>query len=154
MRATARLVVLAGALVACGSPGSSSSSGPDAGPMPGGTYLQSFSTWYCGNACGMDDSGSCGTTYCGTRVDATVEGAALSQLRMNGPSGMYMGGGLCGRHVEIVALDSGRSVVVPIIDACAACNQDDHVDLTLATWNALGLDPCAGTFRQKWRIVD
>jgi hypothetical protein len=102
----------------------------------------------------MDDRGSCGTTYCETHVGSGELGAALSQIRMNGPSGVWKGGGLCGKQIEIVALDSGRSIVVPVVDACEACNADDHVDLTLDVWIALGIDPCAGTFRQQWRFVN
>jgi hypothetical protein len=64
---------------------------------------------------------------------------------MNGPSGTFMGGGLCGKQIEIVAVDTGRSIVIPVIDACEACNADDHVDLTLAVWQELGLNTCAGT---------
>jgi hypothetical protein len=83
-----------------------------------------------------------------------VLGAALSINRMNGPSGVWMGGGLCGKQIEIVALDTGRSIVVPVNDACEACTADDHVDLTLGVWQQLGLDTCAGTFRQEWRFVN
>lgn len=130
---------------------------PPPPPPPGGgggDYTESFSTWYCGDACGMNDTGSCGTTYCETHVGSGELGAALSQIRMNGASGTWMGGGLCGKQIEVVALDTGRSIVVPVIDACEACNQDDHVDLTLDVWKALGVDPCAGKFRQKWRFVN
>ncbi|HEY2514874.1 MAG TPA: RlpA-like double-psi beta-barrel domain-containing protein, partial [Polyangiaceae bacterium] len=73
---------------------------------------------------------------------------------MNGPSGTWMGGGLCGRQIEIVAKDTGKSIVIPVIDACEACNQDDHVDLTLGVWNALGENPCNGPFAQEWRFVN
>ena len=72
---------------------------------------------------------------------------------MAGPSGTFNGGGLCGKNIEIVVLATGKSIIVPVIDACVACNADDHVDLTLAVWNALGVDPCAGTFQQQWRFV-
>jgi hypothetical protein len=82
-----------------------------------------------------------------------VLGAALSISRMNGPSGTYNGGGLCGMQIEIVVQSTGASIVVPVIDACQACDQDDHVDLTLGVWNALGLDPCLGMFQQEWRFV-
>jgi len=120
----------------------------------GGAFTQSRSTWYCGSACGSDDTSSCGTTYCGSQVDPHVVGAALSLTRMNGPSGTYMGGGLCGRKIEIHALDTDKRIVVPVIDACVACMADDHVDLTLGAWQALGIDPCLGTFRQEWRFVN
>jgi hypothetical protein len=102
----------------------------------------------------MNDLGSCGTTYCGTHVGSGERGAALSQIRMNGPSGVWMGGGLCGKMIQIIALDTGRSVTIPVVDACEACNADDHVDLTLDVWNDLGVDPCAGKFRQEWRFVN
>jgi hypothetical protein len=127
---------------------------PVTGGTGGGGYTKSFSTWYCGNACGTDDTGSCGTTYCGTQVAPTVMVAALSQIRMNGSSGVYNGGGLCGKQIEVVAVATGASVVVPVEDACEACNADDHVDLSLAVWQALGVDPCAGTFQQQWRFVN
>jgi hypothetical protein len=154
------LAVLFASAIGCGSsegPSGGSndggSGGSSGGSNDGGGYTPSHSTWYCGNACGTDDTGSCGTTYCGTTVDPTVLGAALSLTRMNGPSGKYMGGGLCGKQIEIVALDTGRSITVPVIDACGACGADDHVDLTLAVWQQLGVDPCAGTFKQEWRFV-
>ena len=58
------------------------------------------------------------------------------------------------KQIEIVVRSTGQSIVVPVIDACEACDADDHVDLTIGVWNALGLDPCAGTVQQEWRFLD
>jgi hypothetical protein len=97
---------------------------------------------------------SCGLSYCEDTIDTNVLGAALSIKRMNGPSGVWKGGGLCGKHVEIVVQSTGQSIIVPVLDACQACDVDDHVDLTLAVWQRLGINTCDGRFNQKWRFVD
>lgn len=47
-----------------------------------------------------------------------------------------------------ISAPNGRSVTVPILDKCQACDNDaPHIDLTAGTFQALGYDLSQGVIR-------
>jgi len=92
-------------------------------------------------------AGSCGIVY---NDDAFI--AALGNTWMNGE---YISSE-CGRQIRVTNLGSfypvggeGNSIIVTVMDTCSTCDED-HIDLSIAAWNALTDDTEFGLLNVEW----
>lgn len=92
-------------------------------------------------------AGSCGEVH-----DDNAFIAALGNAWMNGE---YMSEE-CGRQIRVTNLGSfypvggeGRSIIVTVKDTCESCDED-HIDLSIAAWNALTDNTDFGLINVAW----
>jgi hypothetical protein len=73
-----------------------------------------------------------------------------------GPGGSFGAGKYCGMCVEVSY--GGNTIIATIVEACATCNSDAHIDLAAPGGVALGLGqgsaPRDVTSGVSWRAVD
>jgi hypothetical protein len=91
---------------------------------------------YCGY-CGTE-SGSGGGT-CPTGISDTVPNTSTGKnfVAFKGPGGSFANGVYCGMCVDVTY--GGKTVTATVVDACATCSQDTHIDLSLSVASTLGL---------------
>ena len=83
-------------------------------------------------------------------------GPTQSELTLVKDEGRYGDNGnaspLCGKQVEIINTDNGKSVVVTIKDDCPTCKNYNSIDLSVAAFKKLdSLDK--GQVPIKWRFL-
>ena len=59
---------------------------------------------------------------------------------------------LCGKQVEIINTDNGKSVIVTIADDCPTCLNSNSIDLSTGAFNQIG-DESTGQLPIKWRFL-
>jgi len=59
---------------------------------------------------------------------------------------------LCGKQVEIINIQNGKSVVVPIKDDCPTCKNYNSIDLSVAAFEKLATKD-KGEVDIKWRFL-
>lgn len=92
----------------------------------------------------MQQNGNAGA--CGK---ANPDSAPLVAL----PSAMYSGGKHCGRKIQIVNLDNGKSVTAVEADECPTCTTSTSLDLSTGAYDQIG-DRDTGMLPIKWWFVD
>jgi expansin (peptidoglycan-binding protein) len=119
-----------------------------------GQGCSSYKT-YCGY-CGTESGSGSGT--CPSGISNTVTNIANPQyfVALTGPGGNFANGRYCGMCVEVTY--GGRTIIATVVDACATCTSNAHVDLSLSASVALGLGQGSATGHATsgvtWRTVN
>jgi hypothetical protein len=112
----------------------------------------SFKTFcgYCGT-----ESGSKNTQICPSSITNTVSNIGTPHFAAF-PINTFGQGKYCGMCVEVTW--QGKTITATVVDECATCPTNNHIDLSLSAATALGLgqngatgDPTSGV---TWKAVD
>lgn len=120
----------------------SKSSSPAAAPSSTAeVFTDGFATFFYqgGNA------GACGQTHADTDVVAAID------IQRYGDTSVKSS--LCGQKVQITNQNNGKTVVVPIEDACPGCKNRDSIDLSVGAFTQIATEE-EGEVPISWFFVD
>jgi hypothetical protein len=111
---------------------------------------------YCGY-CGTESGSSSGGGACPSGISTSVTNIGTQHFAaLKGPGGNFANGKYCGMCVEVSY--GGKTITATVVDACATCNSDAHVDLNPSGAVALGLGQGSATGDATngvtWKTVD
>lgn len=100
-----------------------------------------FATFFTQNGV----AGACGTVHSDSALIAAVDS------RRYGNTGEVSD--LCGKKVQIINTDNGKSVTVTIADACPTCENSNCMDLSVGAFTEIAAES-TGIVPIKWQFLD
>jgi rare lipoprotein A (peptidoglycan hydrolase) len=93
------------------------------------------------------NAGACGQVHSDSALICAMDQARYGNSGNASP--------LCGKQVEIINENNGRSLTVIVADDCPTCDNENSIDLSVAAFSSLSDGNMGeGTFPIKWKFLD